>query len=82
MTTHLNHYSQTVKILFISIKTLSGCPELDSVESELPQRRGGKCPHGGLDKPQKLFVDCTLSTPFNNDLHIGRLKTASRLLGA
>ena len=65
----------------------------------------GKCPHGGLDKPQKLwpqrwgrgrgwevssrrldmpqklFVDCTLSTPFSHDLHIGRLKTASRLLG-
>ena len=47
----------------------------------------GKYPHEGevssrrLDMPQKLFVDCTLSTPFSHDLHIGHLKTASRLLG-
>lgn len=53
MTTHFNHCSQTVKILFICIKTHQGCLELDSVESELPQRRGGgeggvgKYPHEG-----------------------------------
>ena len=65
------------------------------MESELPQRWGGgggeggvgKYPHEGevssrrLDMPQKLFVDCTLPTPFSHDLHIGHLKTASRLLG-
>ena len=87
MTTHFNHCSQTVKILFICIKTHWGCLELDSVESELPQRRGGGRGRGWEvssrrgDMPQKLFVDCILSTPFSHDLHIGHLKTASRLLG-
>ena len=60
------------------------------MESELPQRGGGGGgEEGGVgevssrrgDMPKKLFVDCTLSTPFSHDLHIGHLKTASRLLG-
>lgn len=45
------------------------------------ERKGWEVSSRRGDMPQKLFVDCILSTPFSHDLHIGHLKTASRLLG-